>query len=142
MSYKTTPNAIHFPAVRTPDTGINRVPCLTGTRYKVWYLVGGRRRYVMLPKGIDITEARSRRNRLYKRLKDDYGAKRKVMRGRTVSEPAAKKPIKIAPGRFVYERHPYVVRIRGKQVATARTVAEAEIKRDQWLAANGLEVAP
>src|SRR5688572_23023888 len=71
---------VTFPAILTPDTGIHVVKQLTGDRYRIWFHVGTKKRYVSLPKGTTMDEARTRRDRLYENLKREYGARRRTPR--------------------------------------------------------------
>ena len=138
MSYKTANTMIHFPKLVRADTGIHSVTTLAGRRYRVWWVEDGVKRYVSLPPGIGIEEARERRDRLYQRLKADYGASRKTLRT-SKGRPKVGHSLDVTPGKFIYRRDPFVVRIRGVQVGTASTLKTAEAMRDRWLAKHGFK---
>ena len=125
---------ITVPTVTTPNMGIVRVKTLVGPRYKVWYNAETLKRYILLPKGTTIEEARLRRDRLYDRLLKEYGAKRRKPRTSEVK----RKPysVTLTPRTYIYARPPYVVKILGKQVAEGWTELEAARKRDAWIEAN------
>ena len=126
---------VTFPAVLTENTGIHIVQTLLPEKkLKIWYHVGGKKRYVTLPKGTSIEEARIRRDRLYQNLKDLYGAKRRTPKA---TDPERKEyTVSLTPEKYIYRRAPYIVKIRGKQIGVAATQQLAEKLRDEWLAAN------
>lgn len=144
-SYKPTPvtakkrkprkTGITYPAILTPDTGIHTVQTLLPEKkYKIWYQVDGRKHYVTLPKGTTIEDARTRRDRLYENLRTRYRATRRTPKT-SETQPRTNK-VRVTPGKYIYERPPFIVKIRGKQICEAGTHDEAEAKRDAWLKEN------
>ena len=130
---------ITFPAITTPDTGLHRIKTLVAERYRIWYHVGRKKRYVLLPRGTTLEEARKRRDTLYANLKTNYGARQLTA---VKTRATARKPytVTLTPGKYVYRRPGFVVKICGKQVAEAWTEEEADRKRDAWLLANAARV--
>jgi len=129
------PKGIIVPEVVNPDTGIHVVRSLAGTepRRKLWYYVDGKKRYVCLPSGTTLEEARTRRDTLYKNLRTLYGAKKRKPQTDHVRKPHV---TRLTPEKFIYRRKPLVVRILGKQIGEAETWAQAQHLRDTWLKAN------
>ena len=127
---------ITFPAPVGPDTGILKVSNLTaaGTRYRLWYVQNTRRRYITLPAGTTIEEARTRRDNLFKNLKDLHGGKARKPGLKQESRKAHVTVLK--PDSYIYKRPAFFVKIRGKQVGAANTREEAQAIRDKWLAEN------
>jgi hypothetical protein len=125
---------IVVPKVVSLDTGIHEIRQLTGmgSRYRLWYLVNGKRKYVILPKGVSIEEARVRRDHLHKNLRERYGAKRTDIK----TAPRKKQETLLTPEKFIYRRPPLVIRIMGKQIGEAQTWKEAERIRNTWLKNN------
>lgn len=153
MSYKTTPVTVlpelppikprrrpkrvgtTFPRITSKDTGIHTIKTLEGNRYKIWFLAGEKKRYVTLKKGTTIEEARKRRDTLYKNLREKFGAK-----GRTFKSVASRPPAEPTwkPGKYIYRRKPFVVRVRGKQIGEFDTEEQAQWGLNQWLKENPL----
>ena len=130
---------IAIPTLRTPNTGIHAIQQIEGPpRYKIWFHVDGKKRYVLLPRGTSLTEARTRRDNLYKNLRWRYRAKRRTPRN---WEKVGHKVTELTQHTFIY-RVPvtYVVRIRGRKVGEARSKLEAEQIRDKWIAENADKV--
>lgn len=126
---------ITFPRIASVNMGIHVITRLNGIRYKVWYRVDGKKKYVLLPRGISLTEARLRRDNLYRNLKKDYGAKSRKPRDPSLPKPT--RTVRLTQNTFL-RRIPahWAVEIRGKTVGTAKFKIDAEAKRDAWLAAN------
>ena len=130
---------ITFPTLVSPDTGIHAIRSLKstdGVRYKVWYHVDGKKRYTLLPRGIDLAEARVRRSRLYAALQKDYGGKRVKTLRKPNQNPPKEFKIKLTPRKYVYRQLPWAIVVMGRKVGEARTVLEAEAKRDEWFRKN------
>jgi len=130
---------IVVPTLRNLNTGIHAIQQIEGgPRYKLWYHVDGKKRYVSLPKGISLTEARHRRDNLFRNLREKYAAKRRTPRNR---ENGGRKVPELTQHTFIY-RVPatYGIRIRGRKVGKARTKYEAEQIRDRWIADNADKV--
>lgn len=135
-SRKKRIRGITFPAITGPDTGILKVHGLTaaGTRYKLWYGENSRRRYISLPAGTSLDEARTRRDNLFKNLKELHGGKPRKLRE---TEYARKKHVTVLkPDSYIYERPGFFVKILGKQIGAAYTREEAQALRDKWIAEN------
>jgi hypothetical protein len=109
-----------YPKLLNSDTGIHTVHHADGTRYKVWYHVNGRKRYLSLHPRTRIEEARARRDEIYAELMADGAteAKHKDVK------PRGPKP---GQGKYIYKRPPFVVRIHGKQIGAYHTEEEAEV---------------
>lgn len=139
---KRKPKGITFPSILTADTGIHTLKTLGPIRFKVWYSVDGKKRYVTLPKDTTIEDARARRDRLYARMKEGYGAKRRKPKPHEVTaKPRTVSPLK--PTTYIYHRpESWQVKFRGKLIGEGKTPAEAEAKRDAWLAANSHTLKP
>lgn len=139
---KIPKNRISVPMVpaESPDTGIHVIDQVKGVRYKVWYHHGDRKRYVTLPYGISIAEARERRDTLYRNLVNQYEAVRRRKRTDGDSKAPAPRPITLdevgATDRYIYKRDPYVVRIRGRQIGTSATKTGAMLLRNEFLGQN------
>lgn len=116
-----------------PNRGVERILSLSEVRYQVWYLNNLKRHTVLLPKGLTIEEARTRRDTLYKNLKETYGAKASLSAGRMTQQI---NKVTLTPSTYIYYRKPWVVRIRGKQIGDAKTQEGAEAIRNAWLAVN------
>lgn len=140
QTYKAAPPMssakLILPAITGPDSGIIVAKTLlkSGPRYKLWYYLGGQRKYVSLPLGTTHEGARTRRDHLHKNLKKLHGAKATKRLART---PRRKEhTVSLKPGMYIYERPPFFVKILGKQIGTARTREEAQTLLDNWVAAN------
>ena len=135
VSTKPKHPGITFPEILTPNTGIHIIERITGTRYKVWYHVDGKKRYLSLPNGITLTEARTRRDTLYKNLKTTYGAKKR--KPRTANSRPSQSVIQVDQKTYLY-RIPAMwgVRIRGKHIGKHRDLLKAGAIRDAWLKEN------
>jgi len=141
MSYKPTKRmskGITFPTIVTPDTGIQVVRTLgKPDRYKVWFHENGKRRYLTLPAGTSLAEARERRGHLYAALKAQYGGKRRTPR-KVNTRGGQKTVLTVRPTQYIYRQpEKYFVKIGGRHIAEARTVEEAAKKRDAWLRKYG-----
>lgn len=122
---------ILVPVPVTPDTGIVSVETPVGPRFKIWYMVGDRKRLVTLPLGLEEEDARARRDTLYANLRKRYGAKN------FTPKPSRKRGsylVNLRPDTYIYQQDPYFVRIRGRLVGTSKTEDGAKQLRDQWLA--------
>ena len=119
-----------FPKILNPDTGIHALRHADGTtRYKIWYHVDGKKRYVSLPPRTMIEEARARRDDLHAALK----AARAVEVKHNDAKPRGPKP---GTGKYIYSRPQFVVRIRGKQLGEFHTEEEAQKVVEKWLTEN------
>lgn len=133
---KRKPEGITVPEVLTPDTGIHVIKQLTGTapRLKLWFHQDGKKKYVSLPAGTTMEEARTRRDHLYRNLRQLYQAKKRSPRNLgTVRKPHE---TSLTPEKFIYRRKPLVIRILGKQIGEADTREQAERLRNKWLKEN------
>ena len=133
---KTKLKGITYPWLATPDTGITVVRQISqsGDRLKLWYLVDGKRRYVTLPKGTTMDEARTRRDHLYRNLKELHQARQ--VKVRTITVKRKPSDTQLTPEKYIYRRAPYLVRVLGKVVGEAETREQAVRVRNQWLRAN------
>ena len=117
---------ITYPKLLNSDTGIHTVQHADGPRYKVWYHVNGRKRYLALPPRTLIEEARVLRDNIYHELMVD-GATEATHKE---VKPRGPKP---GQGKYIYKRPPFVVRIHGKQIGAYHTEVEAEVAVRAWL---------
>lgn len=138
-NYKIPDGVASIPPSVSPDTGIHVVKQIDRVRYKIWYHVGRNKRYVTLPPGTTLPEARVARDNLYENLRKKFGAvKRRKRKPHDFGQKEAP-PTKVRLDTFLYKRDPWIVRIRGKQIGSARCKTEARIIRDRWLAENPVE---
>ena len=119
-----------FPKVRNLDTGIHALRHADGTtRYKIWYHVNEKKRYVSLPPHTTLHEARARRDDLHAALK---GAGAVEVKHKD-AKPRGPKP---GTGKYIYRRPQFIVRIRGKQLGEFHTEEEARKVVEKWFVAN------
>ena len=125
-----------FPKITRIDTGVHALRHADGTtRYKLWYHVNGKKRYVALPPRTTPEEARARRDDLHAALK----AARAVEVKHNDAKPRGPKP---GTGKYIYRRPAYIVRIRGKQLGEFHTEEEAQKVVEKWLTENTSAMAP
>lgn len=126
--YKTaTSVSVTYPTLLTPDTGLHHV---NDSRWRVWYHQDGRKRYLRLPAGITIEEARLRRDAIYEELQRQGAEPRtpKPPNPRLISRP-------VSPSITRVPEH-FVIYFRGKYVGTGKTREIAEQKLAAWLEVN------
>ena len=137
---KKLPKGIVVPKVLTPDTGIHAIRQLAGEgdRYRLWYHIDGKRKYLALPRGTSLDEARVRRDHLFRNLRTKYDAKTHVTR--TFDKPRKDHATKLTPELYICRQDPFVIRVMGKEIGTAKTWKQAEQVRNRWLKSNAEKV--
>lgn len=133
---KSPTKGITVPFITDPDTGIAPLDQVTAVRYRIWYIEDGKRKYVMLPKGTTIEDARTRRDTLYRNLILDYGARRKPVPVSTRKprelDLSSRKLIRFIPAK-------YEIHFRGKYIGCGKTREIAEAKLAKWIEDNSAE---
>ena len=136
--YNATQEGVTIPELITPDMGIHRVQLRGDVRFKLWHEQDGRKRYLTLPAGTTIEQARARRDALYADLRK-HGA-----RTRTPKDVNPRKDSPAAPswglGKYIYRRKPFVARIRGKQIGEFTTEQEAQQAVNGWFNKNAKHI--
>lgn len=115
------------------DQGLSIVRHLNGQKIRIWYMVDAKKKYVPLPRGTTVEEARERRDRLYENLKALHGAKARSFAKRPGPEHYQ---VRLDHNLYIYERPRWMVRIMGRQIGVAHTHPEAVTLRNNWLRAN------
>lgn len=120
-------------ATKDSDVGIAVIRFLDYTKYQIKYQQDGKWRFVPLPQGTTLEEARERRNHLYRNLRAQHGAKTLPKRN---TKPRKPRRVHTYYNTYIYARDPWIVRIGGKQIGSAKTKTEALTLRNDWLRAN------